>query len=194
MEKNKFNKSIDLLVIGGSAGSFSVLMELIPLIKAPIDFPILIVLHHKSIPNTSIANIFENKTSLKVMECEDKDFLLPNVIYFAPADYHLTIEKDFNISLDYSEKINYSRPSIDITFKYAAQVFQSKLAAILLSGANDDGARGLEYIYKNFGTTIVQNPSTAEMENMPSSAIRLFKPHFVLNTAEMAQLINSFNI
>jgi len=45
MEKNEFNKSIDLLVIGGSAGSFSVLMELIPLIKAPIDFPILIVLH-----------------------------------------------------------------------------------------------------------------------------------------------------
>jgi two-component system chemotaxis response regulator CheB len=194
MEKNKLNKQVDLLVIGGSAGSFSVLLELIPLIKSSINFPILIILHRKSSPNTSIANIFQKKTSLEILECEDKELLQPNKIYFAPADYHLMIEKDFSISLDYSEKVNYSRPSIDITFKFAAQLYQSKLAAILLSGANDDGARGLHYIHQNFGTTIVQQPSTAEMGNMPSSAIKLFNPNFVANAIEMAHLINNFNI
>ena len=193
MEKNEFNRSIDLLVIGGSAGSFNVLMELIPLIKTTITFPILIVLHRKNSSVTSIAHIFQNKTSLKVIECEDKELLEGNNIYFAPADYHLMIEKDFSISLDYSEKVNYSRPSIDITFHSAAQVYQSKLAAILLSGANEDGAKGLRYVHQNFGTTIVQEPSTAEMHTMPSSAIKLFKPNYVVNTVDMAQLINSFN-
>jgi two-component system chemotaxis response regulator CheB len=193
MEKNELNKSIDLLVIGGSAGSFSILMELIPLIKPQISFPILIVLHRKSSIQTSIADIFNKKTTLQVFECEDKETLLPNNIYFAPADYHIMIEKDNSICLDYSEKINYSRPAIDITFKSASQIYQSRLAAILLSGANNDGAKGLEYIHQNFGTTIVQNPATAEVENMPASAIKLFKPTYVANVADMAHLINNFN-
>jgi two-component system chemotaxis response regulator CheB len=193
MEKDELNNVVDLLVIGGSAGSYSVLMELIPLIKNQITFPILIVLHRKNGAQTSIADIFSKKTNLQVFECEDKETLLPNNIYFAPADYHIMIEQDNSICLDYSEKINYSRPSIDIIFKSASKIYQSRLAAILLSGANHDGAKGLQYIHQNFGITIVQNPLTAEVENMPASAIKLFNPNYVANVAEMANLINNFN-
>lgn len=193
MEKNQVNQSIELLVIGGSAGSFSVLMELIPAIKTTIDFPILIVLHRKANVVSSIGDLFSLKTAIPVIECEDKEQLVPGKIYFAPADYHLLLERKNLIALDYSEKVNYSRPAIDITFKTASDVYQKKIAGILLSGANSDGAKGLLYIQENNGTTIVQNPQSAEVEFMPQQALNLFTPDFILDTQEMISIINNFN-
>ncbi len=192
MEKSDLKSKIELLVIGGSAGSFNVLLELIPKIKSPISFAIVIVLHRKSGSNTSISEVFNLKTTLNVFECEDKDQLVAGNIYFAPADYHLLIENDYTFSLDYSEKMNYSRPCIDITFKVAADLYGSKMAAILLSGANADGAEGFFYVNQKSGTTIVQDPFSAEIDTMPKEALKLFKPDFVANVDEIIALINSF--
>ncbi len=182
---------IEILCIGGSAGSFDVLMQIIPQIKTDIKFPIIIILHRKSSPATSISDVFKIRTNLKVCECEEKESLLPGTIYFAPADYHLLIEKDRTVSLDYSEKVNYSRPSIDITFKSASEVFKEKTAAILLSGANADGAKGLLYIFKKNGTTIVQNPDTADVGYMPQQAMNLFKPDYISEIDEIIGIINN---
>ncbi len=193
MEKNKLNEHVELLVIGGSAGSFDVLMHIIPSLKKDIDFPILIILHRKSTSGSTIADVFSLKTTLPVVECEEKEQLLPGKIYFAPADYHLLIEDDHSVSLDYSEKVNYSRPSIDVSFKSASDIFKKNIAAILLSGANADGAEGLSYIHKNNGTTIVQNPQTAEVKIMPQRALSLFNPDYIVDMVEMSELINSFN-
>ncbi|MEO5911520.1 MAG: chemotaxis protein CheB [Pelobium sp.] len=193
MAENDVNNQIELLVIGGSAGSFAVLMELIPKIRNTIDFPIIIVLHRKAIGASSIASIFSPRTSIPVIECEDKEELIPGRIYFAPADYHLLLERKNLIALDYSEKVNYSRPAIDITFKTAADIYQKKTAGILLSGANSDGAMGLSYIKKNNGTTIVQTPDSAEVGFMPQQALNLFTPDYVVDIQEMIVLINKFN-
>ncbi|HET8829255.1 MAG TPA: chemotaxis protein CheB [Pelobium sp.] len=192
MEKNDLAKKIDLLIIGGSAGSFSVLLSLIPKIETPINFAILIVLHRKDTLSTSIIEVFKPKTTINIIECEDKDPIISGNIYFAPADYHLLIENDHTFSLDYSEKVNYSRPSIDVTFKVAADLYNDKMAAILLSGANHDGAEGLFYVQQKSGTTIVQNPLTAEIDTMPKQALNLFKPDFVADIDEMASIINNF--
>ncbi|OAQ40690.1 chemotaxis protein CheB [Pedobacter psychrophilus] len=191
MEKNKINPKIEILVIGGSAGSFEVLLQILPKIKFDIDFVVLVVLHRKHNSNTSIADLFGNKTSIPVYECEDKDSLVPGNIYFAPADYHLLIEKDRTVSLDYSEKENYSRPAIDITFKSASDVFKEKTLAVLLSGANRDGANGLKYISQNYGTTIVQDPNEAEISTMPNEALKIFEPNYILGFKEIIKLINS---
>ena len=192
MEKSKVKHPIELLVIGGSAGSFNVLLEVIPEIKVPISFAIIIVLHRKSGSNSRIDEVFSHKTSLKVFECEDKDLIEPGNIYFAPPDYHLLLEKDGTVSLDYSEKVNYSRPSIDVTFKNAADLYGAKMAGLLLSGANSDGAEGLSYIYQKSGTTIVQHPDSAEINKMPKEALSLFKPDYVANVSEIISLINNF--
>jgi len=184
-------KQIEVLCIGGSAGSFDVLMQLIPRIKADIQFPIIIILHRKSNPVSLISDVFKKKTKLKVCECEEKEMLLPGTIYFAPADYHILMEKNKSISLDYSEKVNYSRPSIDIAFKSIADIYQEKTAAILLSGANADGAAGLLHISKKNGTTIVQNPASAEVGYMPQQAINLFKPDYISEIPEMIEIINN---
>ena len=191
MEKSEITNPIELLVIGGSAGSFNVLLEIIPKIKSPLNFAILIVLHRKSGLNSSISDVFKNKTDINILECEDKEVMKPGTIYFAPADYHLLIEKDGLFSLDYSEKVNYSRPSIDVTLTDAADIYGNKLAAILLSGANSDGAEGLFYVHQKSGTTIVQNPDSAEIDTMPKHALNLFEPNHIANVAEIIMLINS---
>lgn len=192
MEKSDLKNKIDLLVIGGSAGSFNVLLNLLPKITAPISFAIVIVLHRKNSQNSSIADVFATKTTIPVLECEDKDPILAGNIYFAPADYHLLLENDHTFSLDYSEKVNFSRPAIDITFRIAADLYTNRMAAILLSGANYDGAEGLLYVKQKSGTTIVQNPASAEIDTMPKKALSLFKPDYVADIDEIASLINNF--
>jgi two-component system chemotaxis response regulator CheB len=184
-------KPIEILCIGGSAGSFDVLMQIIPRIRTDIKFPIIIILHRKSNPATIISEVFKIRTDLKVCECEEKEVLLPGTIYFAPAGYHILIEKNKSISLDYSEKVNYSRPSIDVAFKSISDIFEEKTAAILLSGANADGSKGLFYVFNKNGTTIVQSPESAEVGYMPQQAINLFKPHHISNIPEMIDLINN---
>ncbi|WP_017257760.1 chemotaxis protein CheB [Pedobacter arcticus] len=192
MEKSDLKSKIELLVIGGSAGSFNVLLALIPKLKTPINFAIIVVLHRKSGSTTSISEVFNLKTEINVFECEDKDPIIAGNIYFAPADYHLLIENDHTFSLDYSEKMNYSRPSIDVTFKVAADLYGDKMAAILLSGANSDGAEGLLYVNQKNGTTIVQDPVSSEIDTMPKEALKLFKPDFIANVDEIIAAINNF--
>ena len=105
--------------------------------------------------------------------------------------FHLLIEKDFTFSLDYSEKVNYSRPSIDVTFQSAADVFGENLVCLLLSGSNADGVNGLISVKKNGGTTWAQSPESAQVSYMPEQAILRANVSAVLKIEEMAKYINS---
>ena len=102
---------------------------------------------------------------------EDKDAIIPGTIYIAPPDYHLLIENKDSFSLDSSEKVHFSRPSIDVTFESVAEMFTNRVMGILLSGANADGAAGLACIKEKGGLTLVQSPESAEMSIMPQQAI-----------------------
>lgn len=182
-----------IVLIGGSAGSISILLEVIPALREDISFPIVIIIHRKNSIGSVLSNILNSKTLLEVVDAEEKDVLTKGKIYIAPSDYHLLIENDHSLSLDFSEKVKYSRPSIDITFYSAAEIFKEKTVAILLSGANSDGVDGLNWIKKYNGTTIVQNPDTAEFKYMPLQAINHSIVDKILNPYEMAEFINKLN-
>jgi two-component system, chemotaxis family, protein-glutamate methylesterase/glutaminase len=128
------------------------------------------------------------------VEAEDKTSIMSGTIYIAPADYHLLIEKDKTFSLDYSEKINYSRPSIDVTFETATEAYGNKLAAFLLSGANADGAAGLLSVKNSNGLSVVQDPKEATVEFMPESAIRMGAVNSIMNLEEMKNWFASLSI
>jgi two-component system chemotaxis response regulator CheB len=98
------------------------------------------------------------KSGLHVKEIEDKTLLKAGRIHVAPADYHLLFEKDQSLALDVSEKVQYSRPSIDIAFESAAEAFGQKVIAVLLSGANSDGTDGLLAVKKQGGIVVIQSP------------------------------------
>src|ERR1700733_14544058 len=138
-----------LIIIGGSAGSLGGILKGVPSLNESRSVPVIIVMHRKNEQKSLLTLLLSDKTNLKVKEAEEKESILPGCIYIAPADYHLLIEHDLTFSLDDSEKVNYCRPSIDVTFESAAYTYKNGLVCILLSGANADGVKGLKKVKKN---------------------------------------------
>lgn len=193
MEKNRIISGCKLLIIGGSAGSLEVLMKILPGLHTIPSFAIVLVLHRKSTEDTTLEELIAIKTNIPVKEVEDKTPLLPGYLYVAPSDYHLLFEKNDVLSLDISEKVNYSRPSIDVSFESAAEVYGENLVALLLSGANADGTEGLLAIKNAGGTTVVQNPESAQMPTMPQNAITYTAPDYILDVEHILKFITLIN-
>jgi two-component system, chemotaxis family, protein-glutamate methylesterase/glutaminase len=191
MEKDEVTSGLKVLIIGGSAGSLEVLLSILPGLQPLPGYAVVIVVHRKNSEDNTLEELFAIKSAIPVSEVEDKTPLMPGFMYIAPSGYHLLFECNGELSLDLSEKIHYSRPSIDVAFESAAQVFGSHLTAILLSGANADGAQGLVAVKDSGGTTVVQDPDTADMPTMPQSALDAVVPDFVLKTRQMLPFINS---
>ena len=177
------------VVLGGSAGSLEVILGLVEKLPEYLDAVIMIVIHRKNDKDSILQDLIANRTSIPVREVEDKDPIQFNTIYLAPPDYHLLIENKSLFSLDSSEKVHYSRPSIDVTFESVAEVFGKSVIGVLLSGANADGAAGLAQIKKAGGYTIVQNPATAEVAYMPQQAINLTEVNTIINADELADVL-----
>ena len=180
----------ELIVIGGSAGSLQVIMEMIKKVDENLGFPILLVVHRKAHSTSILPTLLQQFTSMQVVEIEDKTDVQENKIYIVPADYHLLFESKNTVSLDSSEKMNYSRPSIDVTFKSAAETFGENVIGVLLSGANADGVEGLKYIKKNKGKVWIQNPESAEVDYMPKQAVEHVDYDLLIESKDLAELIN----
>lgn len=193
MEKNRVIEGCKVLIIGGSAGSLEVLMELLPKLTFVPDFAIVLVLHRKSAEDSTLEELISYKTEIPLMDVEDKTPLRSGFIYIAPSDYHLLFETNDVLSLDTSEKINYSRPSIDVSFESAAEVYGPALVGILLSGANSDGTEGLLAIKRAGGSIVVQMPESAQMPFMPMNAIENTSPHYVLDVKGILNFILHIN-
>lgn len=163
---------IELVVIGGSAGALEALLAFIPALPRTFEPPIAVTLHLGANNRNLVPEILRGVTSRVVVEAEDKMPLRPNEIYIAPPNYHLLVERTRSLALSVDEVVNYSRPSIDVLFESAADAFGARCAGVVLSGANDDGARGLAQIAMRGGKAFVQAPASASHPPMPLAAIR----------------------
>ena len=178
-----------ILAIGGSAGSLDVIFKIVEALPGDLDASVVIVIHRKNSAGSILVDLLSTKTSLPVKEVEDKETLLPGRIYIAAPDYHLLVENEHSFSLDSSEKINYSRPSIDVSFESVATVFGRSVVGVLLSGASADGAKGLQKIKLAGGYTIAQDPSSADMAYMPQQAISFGQVDAIVAGKEMPAFI-----
>jgi len=173
------------VVIGASAGGTRALQQIFPCLSDSFPLPIVIVQHLHPLQDGLALIHCKDNIAIKVKDADEKEALLPGTAYFAPPNYHLLIEDDHTLSLSIDPKVNYSRPSIDVLFESAANVYGPRLAAILLTGANNDGAQGLAYIKKKGGLTIVQDPQSAEFAVMPASALQVTQPDLLLPLEEI---------
>ena len=187
----KPGRDFDVLVVGGSAGAFSALRLMLPALHCPPLIAI-IVLHQP--PNGGdLAKLFEGVAGLECVTVEDKLPASPGAIYFAPSGYHLLIERDGTFALSVDAPVNYSRPAIDVTFESASDVYGPRLVGLILTGASDDGARGLRAIAERGGIAIAQDPLEAEVALMPASAIRESSTRAVLKISELAALFSAWS-
>lgn len=184
-------KSLYGIVIGTSAGGIDALGFLLPNIPAGLNMAIFVVQHISSDSDSVFIDILNQKCGINVREACHNEEIRTDIIYFAPPDYHLLIEKNFTISLSSEAKVNFSRPSIDVLFETAAEAFTNRLTGILLTGANRDGSQGLRRIKELGGTTIVQSPADAAFSEMPASALRLFTPDKIMTLKQIAEFLSN---
>jgi len=188
MAEDAINK-YKIMAIGGSAGSLDGVLKIVTALPANTDLSVIIIVHRKNDSESILTDLISTRTNLKVKEIEDKEAITPATVYIAPADYHLLIEDERSFSLDSSEKIHYSRPSIDVSFESVAEVFGKTAIGILLSGANADGAEGLYQIKQAGGFTIVQDPASADVGFMPQQALEIMQPDKILSSSDIAIFI-----
>ncbi|HEY0818328.1 MAG TPA: chemotaxis protein CheB [Rhizobacter sp.] len=185
------NRRIEAIVIGGSAGGVDALAVLLPALPARLRVPVMVVLHLPREKPSLLVEIFSRQCPLTVCEAADKAPIEPGTVYFAPADYHLLVDRGPCFALSVDEPVHFSRPSIDVLFETAADAYGEHLLAVVLTGASQDGAEGLAAVHRAGGITVVQEPSEAPAPYMPESALRASPVDHVLPLAGIAQLIGS---
>jgi two-component system chemotaxis response regulator CheB len=178
------------VVIGASAGATDALSVILPALPADFAAPIFMIVHVPKDPPHLLVEILTSRSRLPLREVEDKSPIEPGTIYVAPPDYHVLVESDGRLSLSVAAPVHFSRPSIDVLFESAALVYGARLVGVLLSGASEDGARGLAKVRELGGRTLVQDPATAAATTMPVAAIRLGAAEHVLGLAEIAAFLS----
>ncbi len=185
--------SFKAIAIGASAGGMEAIKTILSKLPQNFSLPILIVQHIKASKSTNTVDYFKKYCKIQIKEAEGYMPILPGNAYFAPANYHLLVEKDHTLSLSVEEKINHSRPSIDVLFETAADVYGEGLIGVLLTGASSDGSEGILQIKKRGGLCIVQDPVTAYMDTMPKAALSIIKPDYILSIEKIANALIHYN-
>lgn len=187
--KHKMKSQIEAIVIGASAGGIQAISTILSGLPASFQLPIIIVLHIPSSHPSTLSKLFKNIVKIDVKEAEEKENIKRGTIYFASPGYHLLIEKDHTFSFSNEAPVYFSRPSIDVTFESAAWTYGEKLVALLLTGANQDGANGLRIIKESGGTTIVQDPAGAEQPEMPRSGLPYVLPENIMSLNQISEYL-----
>ncbi len=182
---------VDAVVIGTSAGGVEALSVLLPALRPGTAAAVFIVVHLPRDRPSLLADIFARKCALDVREAGDKEPVESGTVYFAPNDYHLLIDEGPCLALSVDELVHHSRPSIDVLFESAADVYRSRLLGIVLTGANDDGAQGLATVHERGGITIVQDPASASSPQMVMSALKLTRPDHVMHLEDIAAVLET---
>jgi two-component system chemotaxis response regulator CheB len=172
--------AIDLIVIGASAGGVEALIVLLRALPPTLQAAVLIVLHLPRDRRSVLADVFQPHCAVPVREAQDKEPVEPGTVYIAPADYHLLVDEARSLALSVDELVHFSRPSVDVLFEAAADVYGERTLAVLLTGGSDDGAAGLAAVRRAGGWTIVQDPRTARVPMMVEAALALGPVDFVL--------------
>ena len=178
------------LVIGGSAGSFKIVSDLLRTLKGPMPFPTFLCLHRLKQVRTGIAEILGDMAPLRIIEPSDKTLIENGIVYLAPANYHMFIEDEHTITLTIDPPVNHSRPSIDICFASAAEAFGKDVTGILLSGANRDGTSGMIALKKRNGYCVIQDPDDCEISTMTKSVLQYIDPDKILTSEQIIDFIS----
>jgi two-component system chemotaxis response regulator CheB len=181
--------TVEAIVIGASAGGVEALLNILSPLREGFVLPIIVVLHLPEARRSQLAEVFARRVAMPVLEAIDKTRVEAGTLYFAGPGYHLSVEQDRSFSLSLEPRVHHSRPAIDFLFESAADAYGPTLAAVLLTGANQDGARGLAQVKQHGGLTIVQDPEEAQIATMPQAALDLHQPDHILPIRGIGRLI-----
>lgn len=193
MPRFNLHNGFKAVVIGGSAGSFQGIVRILSALPPDFPLPVIMALHRLKHVRHGFVEALSLKSTVPVVEPEDKEPVRKSMVYLAPANYHMSVELGNHFSLSTEEMVNNSRPAIDITLSSAAYVYRNKLIGILLSGANRDGGLGMKSIHEKGGLTIVQEPSECMIDTMPRAALSLTNIDHVLRVDDIIDFLKELH-
>jgi two-component system chemotaxis response regulator CheB len=179
----------EAIVVGVSSGGLKALRFIFSVLPSDFVVPVIVVQHVGSRSENTWIKILNDSSNISIKEADEKEKVRAGHIYVAPSNYHLLIEKDKTFSLTIDERVNFARPSIDVLFESAAEVYREKLIGIILTGSNSDGAKGVKRIKECGGLVIIQDPETAESSSMPASALALIQPDYIVALNQISDLL-----
>jgi two-component system chemotaxis response regulator CheB len=179
----------EAIIVAGSAGGVEALVQLLPALPAGMQVPVICMLHLPSSRDSRLAELFAARLAVPAREAADKQPVEDGTVWFAGSGYHLSVEHDRTFSLSCEAPVHFARPAIDVLMTSAADVYGAALAAVLLTGANTDGAEGLAQVHARGGLTVVQDPAEAQAAAMPRGAIDRDQPDLVLPLAGIRELL-----
>ena len=162
---------------------------IIPGLPAKFPVPIVVIQHISPHSDNYMTRYLDTLSAIRVKEVDEKEKIQPGIVYTAPPNYHVLLEEDETFSLSVEERINFARPSIDVFFESASDVYGARLVGIILTGANKDGSKGLKLIKEKGGLAIVQDPKTAEVDGMPRAAIEATEVDYILTLEEIGPFL-----
>lgn len=181
-------KPPELVVIGCSLGGMRAVQTILGGLPADFPLPIAVAQHRHKASNEGLPAYLRKHSKLPVVDVDDKQWIKPGMVYLAPADYHLLVERgEFSLSVDAA--VAFSRPSIDVLFESAADAYGPAVVGVVLTGANSDGARGADRIHRRGGFVIVQDPKEAEAPAMPEAVIQQTRVDRVLRLDRIAPFL-----
>jgi two-component system chemotaxis response regulator CheB len=175
--------------MGVSTGGVSALKMVLEALPADFPIPILVVTHITPDSDDGLAVLLDTLCAIRVKEADEQERLAPGTAYLAPANYHLLVERDGTLALSIDPPVNFARPAVDVLFESAAEVYGPALIGVIMTGAGFDGSSGLLKIKNSGGVTVVQDPSDAEMDSMPRSALRLLNADHVVRLKKIPGLL-----
>lgn len=177
------------VVIGASAGAIDAVSKILEALPSGFRLPIMVVIHLPANRQSMLADVFQSRSRMSVVEAEDKEPIQAGTVYLAPPNYHLLVEKNDCLSLSSDEPVNFSRPSIDLLFETAADAYGAGLVGIILTGGNSDGAQGLRAVHTAGGLTVVQRPEIAHTSIMPIAALDACPTSRIFDLDEIAKCL-----
>jgi two-component system chemotaxis response regulator CheB len=178
-----------VIVIGVSTGGAKALKAILSDLPSEFALTVIIAMHRYKDTGDYLERSLDKECKMHVKQADEKEEIKAGVVYVAPPNYHLLIEDDGTFSMSVEGAVNYARPSVDVVFESAAEVYGQGLIGVILTGANKDGSLGLKKIKEASGLAIVQTPETSEAADMPRAAIAAVNPDYVLPLEKIGPLL-----
>jgi len=190
---NRPSSRYDAIVMGVSAGGLDALKAVVSGLPDNFTIPVMIVQHCSKDSNDFLCRYLAGFCYCAVKEAEDKEPVKTGHIYIAPPDYHLIVETGRTLALSVDPPVNFSRPSVDVLFETAAEVYQERLVGVVMTGANNDGSMGCKKIKSFGGLLVVQDPKTAAFPQMPLGAIAAAKVDQIITVEDIGLFLSGLS-
>jgi two-component system chemotaxis response regulator CheB len=165
------NHSVDIVVLGISTGGPQALKRLIPQLPANFPVPVLMVMHMPVGYTEMYAAKLNELSNLEVREAAEGDEVIPGRVLLAPAGRHLTVKRGSSgkivTHLDAKPFGTLHRPSVDVMFQSAAEVYGNRILGVVMTGMGSDGKQGAAWIKSQGGLVFTEAESSCVVYGMP---------------------------